>query len=650
MLKIEQPLSIADRRSILFSARMRYASELQPVREVAVDKIVEQNILLAEKPEGLSLKELQQIGADSHISHFPIFNEYELQRSLERLTKGGSVNKSLKKAVKFKKQKFSLSKTSQSRLSTIQAQSSLLLTKVTDKIFSNYTDNPTEYKIPFIELISMLFADISRQYVLILQGEIDVDKLIKDDHIKTYAGKVCAKTTTIDRSILERGALRFFTEIDNDFNNIKWNLCQNYYVAQCLGADPRGRLLSNEIFGDAEFYLDTNVLINTLDPRAGFHQSTAAFLCACRNLGIKINICHITFEELARVCEHYINLLSKVSAQIPDSMASKISNIFYHIYLEEKTRTPDIQPEHCFEKFLNAKEELAKVVEFNVVDDKWFVNSSQDQKINTVVKMVKEETIKRRRSPKTHLSAVHDALLLEWISQQRHAEKATIWLVTMDRSLTIFESDVSETKQQPLAVTLDATIQWIGPAAISVGSQTDFPTVFAKAIQQQLLPQESFFDIREFIVFSEMDWATKELPAEDVEDCIKYIRRVAPGLNTSESADREKLAHEVNKFFVDPGRKFKAEIEQLLGSSVADFAYPKGAYNSRVRDLVARAGYERAVTAVCKSVGNGVDPLLVPRVGIFRYMRRARFKVALSWAGDAYAQLRGLGRDVIGEG
>ena len=102
MLKIEQPLSIADRRSILFSARMRYASEIQPVREVAVDKIVEQNLLLAEKPEGLSLKELQQIGADSHISHFPIFNEYELQRSLERLTKGGSVNKSLKKAVKDK--------------------------------------------------------------------------------------------------------------------------------------------------------------------------------------------------------------------------------------------------------------------------------------------------------------------------------------------------------------------------------------------------------------------------------------------------------------------------------------------------------------------------------------------------------------------
>lgn len=90
----------------------------------------------------------------------------------------------------------------------------------------------------------------------------------------------------------------------------------------------------------------------------------------------------------------------------------------------------------------------------------------------------------------------------------------------------------------------------------------------------------------------------------------------------------------------------KADLEDCLGSAVPDFAYPKGALNPRVRDLVTAAGYHRATTVLAKTVSPNDDPFLIPRVGVYRSTSRSRFKLGLSRYGDAYAALRRHGRDV----
>jgi hypothetical protein len=87
-------------------------------------------------------------------------------------------------------------------------------------------------------------------------------------------------------------------------------------------------------------------------------------------------------------------------------------------------------------------------------------------------------------------------------------------------------------------------------------------------IKYRLLPQERIFDLEDFLIFDEMNMSCKELPAEDVEGCVRYIKANAPMLDPSNSADREKLAYEVSKFFADPGRKYKQEIERLESENV----------------------------------------------------------------------------------
>ena len=70
-----------------------------------------------------------------------------------------------------------------------------------------------------------------------------------------------------------------------------------------------------------------------------------------------------------------------------------------------------------------------------------------------------------------------------------------------------------------------------------------------------LLPQNIFFDTRDFLVFGEMEWSTKELPADDVEDCIRSLKSAHPNLDPTDPADREKISREIAKFFADPGKK-----------------------------------------------------------------------------------------------
>ena len=62
----------------------------------------------------------------------------------------------------------------------------------------------------------------------------------------------------------------------------------------------------------------------------------------------------------------------------------------------------------------------------------------------------------------------------------------------------------------------------------------------------------------------------------------------------------------------------KQDIEQIIGSSIAAFAYPYGCYSERALAMVRRAGYELAVTTERSLTACGTDLLAMPRVTVPR--------------------------------
>lgn len=67
----------------------------------------------------------------------------------------------------------------------------------------------------------------------------------------------------------------------------------------------------------------------------------------------------------------------------------------------------------------------------------------------------------------------------------------------------------------------------------------------------------------------------------------------------------------------------KAMLEDLLGTPVTSFAYPKGRVNDAVQEYVVGAGYHRAVGTRRGFVRPDADPFALPRFSIRDYVRAA---------------------------
>lgn len=550
---------IARKRSVLFSARIRFSPETQPVRETAIDKILEQNLLVADGDRGLTLQEIEQQGAICFAGGTPAISRLDMQKSLKRLVGSNRVIASGKQD----QRRYRLSEQALQVLWEIQRSAEGRFAQVVDRLFRNVEEGPSAYTTPFLESLCIIFSRLGETYVRLIKGEVGFDELLSLPSVLRALREVTTRYPSINQSLFEAAVFSFFRDSNPDYDTIKWNMAQNYYVAKALGLDPSGYLLSKEVFGNAVFYLDTNVIIDALAPKARYHGSFRALSKACGQLQIKLNVCQISLDELRRVAEARRELIARVADQIPDDTAPKITGIFFQLYREQLASTGTIDFDVLFSSFDHPMENLAEPYGVELIDDLWFIEAEDQPETRKLLQAIRRgyKKAKRGRS-KGKGSALHGALLLRWILLERERTARNTWLVTLDTFLPSFLPQAGDAPVRPLAITLDALLQWISPIAMYEDAD-EVAAIFSEAVKYQLLPQESFFDLRDFLVFAEMEWSCKELPAEDVEECIRYLRINAPNLDPSNPGDRERLAREISKFFADPGRKYRQEVQRL---------------------------------------------------------------------------------------
>ena len=62
----DQQIQMKERRLLLFSTRIRFTPQTQPIRETAIDKILEQNLLLCDTPQSAREIESQCLDLNGH--------------------------------------------------------------------------------------------------------------------------------------------------------------------------------------------------------------------------------------------------------------------------------------------------------------------------------------------------------------------------------------------------------------------------------------------------------------------------------------------------------------------------------------------------------------------------------------------------------
>ena len=560
---------------------MRFSPQIQPVKESAIDKIVEQILFAADTKDGLSLQNIQDIFS-SETGGYAISHQ-DMEDSLKRLVREQRIiPQSTGKRVLYR-----LSEKKNQELSEIQRRAEVCFSSVVNRLFKNAKEGPSVYNSPFLKFLCIIFSKLGEECVRVIKGDIKEDDFLSFPFVSSTLEEVEKGFNSIDHSLFRKSVISFFQDSDPEYDAIKWNMAQSYYIAKALGLDSSGVLLSTEVFGNAAFYLDTNIIIEALEPKHKHHRSFLVFNKACKQLGISLRVCQISLDELRNWLARQRELMEKVTEQIPDETASKMRSIFYEIYCEEKMSGEAVNIDELFTSFSSPMDDLKALFEVQLEDDIWFDEAKNKAETRRFAETLSSKYFAMRKRPKWHGPALRDAILLLWLQKLREENGGNIWLITMDTSLP--GSVPPNTPSESLAITLDALLQWISPIAAPECEEDGFTAIFAEMIKYRLLPQERVFDLEDFLIFYEMHMSCKELPAEDVEECIRYIKVNAPTLNPSDPADREKLAYEVSKFFADPGRKYKQEIARLETEQIEikkEYAKRLGEASKRIEELI----------------------------------------------------------------
>jgi hypothetical protein len=549
---------ITRKRAILFSARVQFSPEMQPIQETAIDKLIEQSLFIGDRAEGLTIQQIESQRTFSFVDGIPAISQREALQSLKRLESRDRIVAQLSHTGT----RYRLSDRAMNDLRTVQHSAETRLSRIVGLLFRDAERDADEYTDAFLECLCNIFAHLGDYYVQVLQAKVSREDWLRAPRIGQAVQAVsakyqCAKDTSFGRAIRQ-----FFAEDDPDYNKVKWNLAQNYYLAKTLGLDAGSALLSNEVFGNARFYLDTNILFQAVEPRMRHNRSFRALIAACKRLGTTAHVCQISIDEMRNAVGHNRELIMKVADQIPENMSSHVRGGLYELYHDELQQHGTVDIDALFENFIRPMDVLTPQYNVELVDDEWFVAAREQADVQAFIRKIMALAQQRQR-PKYKGSAQHDALMLRWIQKDREAGSRNTWLVTLDMLLPNVGTSNGKQESRPLAITLDALLQWISPIAIQEAGEDEIAAIFAEAVKFQLLPQDGFFELRDFLVFTELQMSCKDLPTEDVEACLQYIRTNASHLNPADAKDLQILGREIQKFFADPSRKYKQDLARL---------------------------------------------------------------------------------------
>ena len=303
--------------------------------------------------------------------------------------------------------------------------------------------------------------------------------------------------------------------------------------------------------------------MEAMEQTSPHYQSLQVLVQACGRLNIETRVCRISIDEMRNVVAMLRDTIPSVALQVPDDLVPKIRDHLFQVYVEELRKNPNVQFGTLFANHLDPVPVLREGYGIQIVDDRWFAEEENKPATEKFVQIVQHLYEARRGRPKRERAARHDALLIRWVDQERRSSNPRTWVVTLDQSLPRYRQVGFDGPLQSVAVSLDALLQWISPIAIDTSDDEEtLAKIYAEAVRESLLPQDAFFDLQDFLVLAELEWSCRELPAADVEQCVRYLKDSAPSLDPRNPADRERLQHQLRKFFVDPSRQYKQELER----------------------------------------------------------------------------------------
>ncbi len=539
------------KRSILATVAFMTDPDTQDIRESTYEKLIKQLVWL-DKEDDVSIQKLQK----------EIIKEYYKSLSHDALWKILNSMRA-KNTVIIRNNVMSLSVSEKERVSNIFKEAKWKLSRVVNKLFDTNESSPALYERPFLFTISHVFATLGEKSVRLIKGEM-IDETSVRACISNSISLANSKYRKVSQNLLRNRITFFFRDTqDIDFSSIKQNLAQNYFIAKAIGIDPSGSILTKAVFNKSVFFLDTNILLCSMDPLLRDHEIIKSVVMYIKKLDSTLRIAKASLSEIARLGTHYKNITSKIKDQ--DSL-DRLLREFRHsdiisLYKKKKEKDPSVTFDKVLEPFLKPEAIVRAFFQTKIEDTEWFENNRASDIVRRFSEKIELLYLDLYKVPKHKKAALHDALVLLWIEEEysKRYPGRKIWFFTNDFSLT--EEGVRGFYNQRI-ITLDTFLQWMFPQPNSHVS--DFQDVYSELIQKRLLPQEISFSTLDFEVFEELGLSIDEMDSEKVVDLYRYIRDNIQRINPSDPRSRESFHRAMRNYMTDPLSKHGRDYSKSL--------------------------------------------------------------------------------------
>lgn len=188
---------ITRKRAMLLTARMRFSPQIQPVRETATDKIIEQILFVTPSQKGLSVEEIQEIFSSESGGY--AISSSDIENSLRRLTKKQRIVAAQKGEVKLHK----LSEKAIRELGETQHQTELRFNSVVNRLFKNAKEGASAFRAPFLKLLYIVFPQLAEEYVRVIKGDIKGDEFLSSQVVSSAFKEIKKEFDSIDDRLFE---------------------------------------------------------------------------------------------------------------------------------------------------------------------------------------------------------------------------------------------------------------------------------------------------------------------------------------------------------------------------------------------------------------------------------------------------------------
>jgi len=171
---------IKRKRAILLTTKLRFSPDVQPKKESAIDKIIEQTLPFDKNKIGLTQHEIKNIIYSESGSHIL---DNEIKNSITRLIKEERI---ISERDKENNISYKLSEETYLEIEKMKQQAEDTFNSIVGRLFKNVKEGYKAYFDPFLEFLCIVFSSLGDEYVKILTGAFKKSDLFKEYGIKDY--------------------------------------------------------------------------------------------------------------------------------------------------------------------------------------------------------------------------------------------------------------------------------------------------------------------------------------------------------------------------------------------------------------------------------------------------------------------------------